>query len=236
MVPGLPVILTAFLAAACGTTLPLESYETASGLTSHATMAYFEAPRGDIWASIISVLQRREEDPELLDRQQGRITTSWKEAPSLIHFRRRVGIGGEESPVPLPSRYRLVVRVSRVDERTLVDVTADEQTNFLILAGTDPQTGKAYYSDRWERTATRTQREHRWLEDLREEVGRRLPGPTTVAGGLRNALIHCRIRHGVAAGRRAIRVPRRRRTSVDPLVPEPGAGRSDGLLEGQSRE
>lgn len=155
----------------CGTTLPLESYETATDLPTHPTVAFFEASREEVWRAIVQVLQERDEDPELLDRERGRLTTGWEEAPSLIHYRRRLGDSGEDARVPLPARYRLLVRVSRIDERTRVEVTAEEETNFLILTGTDPQTGRSYYRDRWEPTATRTQREHRWLEDLREELG-----------------------------------------------------------------
>jgi len=169
------VMVAVIAATACGTTLPLESYESATDLPTHPTVAFFEASREQIWAAIVDVLQRRDEDVELLDRQRGRLTTGWNEAPSLIHFRRRLGDSGESARVPLPARYRLLVRVSRVDERIRVEVTADEETNFLILTGTDPETGRAYYRDQWEATSTRTQREHRWLEDLRQEVagGRR---------------------------------------------------------------
>lgn len=179
-----PVVLAAVLAvtAGCGTTLPLESYETATDLPTHPTVAYLDAPRDDVWSAILDVLRQRDEETELIDPDRGRITTGWTEAPSLIHSRRRLGERGEDASLPLPARYRLLIRVSRIDERTRVEVDAEEETNFLILTGTDPQTGRSYYRDRWEPTSTRTQREHRWLQDLRQELGTGRTGTTDGAG------------------------------------------------------
>ena len=152
---------------ACATTLPLEAYRTET-VPEYPTEVVFEADKEEVWEAVLRLLARRRDPIELAEPGVGRVTTTWTNGPSLIHFHERLGAPGTRSP--LPARYRLSITLTEEQEGTKVTVIAEEETNFLILTGTDPNTGRAYYRDDWRATPTRTARENELLQPLRQLI------------------------------------------------------------------
>ena len=154
---------------ACGTMLPLESYEEAPE-EEHPTDDLFLAGREEVWGAVLETLGSKRVPIELANEARGTVSTGWVEAPSLRWRRRRLGDRSEGAGVPLPARYRLDVALSETEDGVRVTVVADEETNFLILTGVDTETGLGYYRDDWRRTPTRTVREHEFLSALRQAI------------------------------------------------------------------
>ncbi|MFQ5742348.1 MAG: hypothetical protein ACE5HV_02035 [Acidobacteriota bacterium] len=117
------------------------------------------------------LLGERKDPIDLADPQSGTITTGWNEVPSLIYGRKRLGAPEDEGALPLPARYRFVVRIRNTEGGAKVTVKADEETNFQILTGTDKESGREYYKDRWRSTPTHTMREHEFLTALGKRLG-----------------------------------------------------------------
>jgi hypothetical protein len=155
--------------AACGATLPLESYREAPDV-EYPTQETFEGTPKEVWKAVLEVLGTNRVPIELANEGKGSISTGWAEGTSLIWRRRRLGDRSEAGSIPLPVRYRLDLQVTETDVGVDVSVVANEETNFLILTGIDNETGLGYYRDDWRRTPTKTTREHEFLVGLRRAL------------------------------------------------------------------
>jgi hypothetical protein len=166
------VVIAGMIVVACGTTLPLESYQEAPDV-EFPTEETFEGTPQAVWIAALEVLGANRVPIELANEGAGVIATGWADGASLIWQRRRLGDRSEAGGLPLPVRYRLDLKMTETDAGVTVSVVADEETNFLILTGIDNETGLGYYRDDWRRTPTKTTREHEFLVALKRALERR---------------------------------------------------------------